>query len=151
MAACILPLSAINDAFIAEAKACEAAVTFAIELGFRSIQVEGDSLTVIKKLSSSSSDKSIIRPIISDIKSTLVFFEKITFSHVGRRGNEAAHMHRRMWSKLPFVTSTSDCDDSHAESSMAGFPPKPRKGDESISELVEILSGEAKVVDVELG
>ncbi|KAL4289743.1 hypothetical protein GQ457_14G004690 [Hibiscus cannabinus] len=31
------------------------------------------------------------------------------------------------------------------------FPPKPRKGDESISELVEILSGEAKVVDVELG
>ncbi|KAL4281839.1 hypothetical protein GQ457_03G020440 [Hibiscus cannabinus] len=32
-----------------------------------------------------------------------------------------------------------------------GFPPKPRKGDESISELVEILSGEAKVVDVELG
>ncbi|KAL4342137.1 hypothetical protein GQ457_08G027850 [Hibiscus cannabinus] len=26
-----------------------------------------------------------------------------------------------------------------------------RKGDESISELVEILSGEAKVVDVELG
>ncbi|KAL4387247.1 hypothetical protein GQ457_09G024950 [Hibiscus cannabinus] len=32
-----------------------------------------------------------------------------------------------------------------------GFPPNPRKGDESISELVEILSGEAKVVDVELG
>ncbi|KAL4339971.1 hypothetical protein GQ457_08G024690 [Hibiscus cannabinus] len=31
------------------------------------------------------------------------------------------------------------------------FPPKPRKGDESISELVEIFSGEAKVVDVELG
>ncbi|KAL4388350.1 hypothetical protein GQ457_09G017680 [Hibiscus cannabinus] len=31
------------------------------------------------------------------------------------------------------------------------FPPNPRKGDESISELVEILSGEAKVVDVELG
>ncbi|KAL4295503.1 hypothetical protein GQ457_12G018100 [Hibiscus cannabinus] len=31
------------------------------------------------------------------------------------------------------------------------FPPKPRKGDESISELVEILSGEAKVMDVELG
>ncbi|KAK8595894.1 hypothetical protein V6N12_064401 [Hibiscus sabdariffa] len=69
-----------------------AAVNFAIELGFRSIHVEGDSLTVIKKLSSSSSDKSIIRPIISDIKSKLVFFEKITFSHVGRRGNEATHV-----------------------------------------------------------
>ncbi|KAL4334864.1 hypothetical protein GQ457_07G036340 [Hibiscus cannabinus] len=100
MAACILPLSAINDAFIAEAKACEAAITFAIELGFRSIQVEGDSLAVIKKLSSSSSDKSIIRPIISDIKSTLVLFEKITFSHVGRRGNEAAHVLAQAYSRF---------------------------------------------------
>ncbi|KAL4383754.1 hypothetical protein GQ457_15G019610 [Hibiscus cannabinus] len=31
------------------------------------------------------------------------------------------------------------------------FPPKPRKGEEFNSELVEILSGEAKIVDVELG
>ncbi|KAL4285049.1 hypothetical protein GQ457_16G007060 [Hibiscus cannabinus] len=31
------------------------------------------------------------------------------------------------------------------------FPPKPRKGEEFNSELVQILSGEAKVVDVELG
>ncbi|KAK8605318.1 hypothetical protein V6N13_102100 [Hibiscus sabdariffa] len=58
----------------------------------QSIHVEGDSLTVIKKVSSSFSNKSIIRPIISNIKSKVVFFEKITFFHVGRRGNEAAHV-----------------------------------------------------------
>ncbi|KAK8619670.1 hypothetical protein V6N13_135952 [Hibiscus sabdariffa] len=106
MVASVLHHSVDIDAFIVEAKACEAAVNFAIELGFRSIHVEGDSLSVIKKLSSSSIDKSIISPVIFDIKSKLVFFEKITFSHVGRvrvptghRGNEVAHLlaqaHRR--------------------------------------------------------
>ncbi|KAK8563481.1 hypothetical protein V6N13_006324 [Hibiscus sabdariffa] len=92
MAACVILHYVVNDAFIAEARACEAAVNFAMELGFMSIHVEGDSLTVIKKLSSLSNDKPIIRPIISDIKSKLTFFKKITFSHVGHRGNEAAHV-----------------------------------------------------------
>ncbi|KAL4272913.1 hypothetical protein GQ457_13G017030 [Hibiscus cannabinus] len=91
MAACIIPHSDVNDAFVAEAKACESAVLFAIELGFKSVQVEGDSLTVIRKFSSGSLDKSIIQPIITDIKAKLHLFEKITFSHVGRQGNAAAH------------------------------------------------------------
>ncbi|KAL4361211.1 hypothetical protein GQ457_04G014700 [Hibiscus cannabinus] len=91
MAACALAHDAIDNVFIAEANACEAAINFAIDLGFRTIQVEGDSLTVIKKLSSPPIDKSIISPIIQDIKSKLGFFEKITFSHVGRQGNQAAH------------------------------------------------------------
>ncbi|KAK8687808.1 hypothetical protein V6N13_086604 [Hibiscus sabdariffa] len=92
MDACVLHHSAVNDAFIAEARACEAAVNFAIELGFRSIHVEGDSLSVIKKLSSLYVDKSIISLIISDIKYKLIFFEKINLSHVGCWGNEVAHL-----------------------------------------------------------
>ncbi|KAK8686344.1 hypothetical protein V6N13_125369 [Hibiscus sabdariffa] len=92
MVACVLHHSAVNNAFIAKARACEAGVNFAIELGLQSIHVEGDSLSVIKKLSSSSVDKSIISPIISDIKYKLIFFEKITFSHVGRQVNEVAHL-----------------------------------------------------------
>ncbi|KAK8517160.1 hypothetical protein V6N13_092446 [Hibiscus sabdariffa] len=76
---------------LASAKACESAVTFALELGFRCVYVEGDSLTVIRKLSSAPTDKSIIQPIIGDIKAKLQFFEKVTFSHVGRQGNAAAH------------------------------------------------------------
>ncbi|KAK8556712.1 hypothetical protein V6N13_064724 [Hibiscus sabdariffa] len=54
MAVCLIHHSGINDAFIAEAKACESVVNSTIELGFRSIH-------------------------------------EITFSHVGGRGNEAAH------------------------------------------------------------
>ncbi|KAK8631452.1 hypothetical protein V6N13_028240 [Hibiscus sabdariffa] len=91
MAACIIPHSYVNDVFIAEAKACESAVTFALELGFRCVHVEGDSLTVIRKLSSAPTNKSIIQPIIGDIKAKLQLFEKVTFSHVGRQGNAAAH------------------------------------------------------------
>ncbi|KAK8663631.1 hypothetical protein V6N13_083440 [Hibiscus sabdariffa] len=91
MVACIISHPDVNDAFVAEAKACESAVLFAIELGFKIVQLEGDSLTVIRKFSSDSLDKSIIQPIITDIKAKLQLFEKITFSHVGRQGNAAAH------------------------------------------------------------
>ncbi|KAK8663881.1 hypothetical protein V6N13_083686 [Hibiscus sabdariffa] len=82
-------------------------------MGFRGIQVEGDSLTVIKKLQSRIADKSILHSIISDINNKRGCFDAITFSYVGRRGNEAAHalarigLHntgsvkcRRQWRKL---------------------------------------------------
>ncbi|KAK8691504.1 hypothetical protein V6N13_075014 [Hibiscus sabdariffa] len=64
MAACTYPHTGIVDSFAAEAKACERAIIFAIDLGFRSVQVEGDSLSIIKKLNSPTSDKSEVRPII---------------------------------------------------------------------------------------
>ncbi|KAK8502459.1 hypothetical protein V6N13_130491 [Hibiscus sabdariffa] len=86
----------IADAFIAEAVACEKAVSFAIELGFHSVLIEVDSLTVIKKLNSTLADKSIISPIICDIRAKCASFEAITFSFVGRRGNEAAHVLARV-------------------------------------------------------
>ncbi|KAK8711269.1 hypothetical protein V6N13_146555 [Hibiscus sabdariffa] len=81
----------VADTFTAEAMACEQAVTFAIELGFCSVQVEGDSLSVIKKLVSAAPDKSILSPIIRDISSKKGFFESFTFSFVGRCGNGTAH------------------------------------------------------------
>ncbi|KAK8597361.1 hypothetical protein V6N13_001974 [Hibiscus sabdariffa] len=56
MAACTYPHSRIADAFIAEAVACEKVVSFAIELGFCSVLIEGDSLSVIKKLNSTLAD-----------------------------------------------------------------------------------------------
>lgn len=40
----------VADAFIAEARACERSLLFARLMGFRCLEVEGDSLTVIKKL-----------------------------------------------------------------------------------------------------
>ncbi|KAL4302002.1 hypothetical protein GQ457_10G000840 [Hibiscus cannabinus] len=91
MAACTCPHRGIADAFIAEAVACEKAVSFALDLGFRSVQIEGDSLSVIKKLNSKEMDKSIISPIIGDIKVLCANFVSVTFSFVGRRGNAVAH------------------------------------------------------------
>ncbi|KAK8655622.1 hypothetical protein V6N13_108196 [Hibiscus sabdariffa] len=52
---------------------------------------DGDSLSVIKKLNSDIPDKSVISPIISDTKEASKNFELLTFSYVGRKGNEPAH------------------------------------------------------------
>lgn len=50
MGTCTYPLVDIADAFVAEARACERAFYFALDMGFRKVVLEGDSLTVIKKL-----------------------------------------------------------------------------------------------------
>ncbi|KAK8649040.1 hypothetical protein V6N13_129778 [Hibiscus sabdariffa] len=91
MAACTYPHTGIVDSVAAEAKDCEMAVIFAIDLGFRSVQVEGDSLSIIKKLNSTTSDKSEVNPIIQDILSFKNSFDAITFSFVDRSGNASAH------------------------------------------------------------
>ncbi|KAK9047296.1 hypothetical protein V6N11_053143 [Hibiscus sabdariffa] len=101
LAACTCPHREIADAFIAEAVACEKAVSFALDLGFRSVQIEGDSLSVIKKLNSTAMDKSIISPIIGDIKALSVNFVSVTFSFVGRRGNVVAHELARVGLQFP--------------------------------------------------
>ncbi|KAL4388728.1 hypothetical protein GQ457_09G011270 [Hibiscus cannabinus] len=81
----------IAEPFIAKAKACEVVMSIAFEMGFHQIQVEGDSLTVIKKLQSRIADKSILHSIISYINNKKCCFDAITFSYVGRRGNEVVH------------------------------------------------------------
>lgn len=52
MGACSYLFQNVTDAFLVEAYACEKVVLFAVEMGFWRIEVEGDSLTVIKKLKS---------------------------------------------------------------------------------------------------
>ncbi|KAA3474146.1 reverse transcriptase [Gossypium australe] len=64
MGACAYQYTEVVDAFVAKARACERAVLFAIDMGFRKIILEGDSLTVIKKLRSAKND----RPVIHSIK-----------------------------------------------------------------------------------
>lgn len=50
MASCTYPWENITDPTTAKAKACLQAITMAKEMGFREICVEGDALTVIRKL-----------------------------------------------------------------------------------------------------
>ncbi|MBA0753655.1 hypothetical protein Gogos_021363 [Gossypium gossypioides] len=92
MGACTYPYSHVVDAFVAESRACERAIWFARELGFQHIQIEGDSLAIIKKLQLDSSNKSVLSPIIVDIKQNMGLFVYVTFHHVRRDANEAAHV-----------------------------------------------------------
>ncbi|KAK9020495.1 hypothetical protein V6N11_010518 [Hibiscus sabdariffa] len=91
MASCSIQHENVADAFMAEALACRQAVWFAKELGFSRVIIEGDSLTVIKKLNSGAVDRSLICPIVHDIKVLSKDFSSISFCFVRRGANKAAH------------------------------------------------------------
>lgn len=88
---CTYPFDGIQDAFVAEAWACERTLIFAVEMGFCNIQVEGDSLSIIKNIKSSRKDKSVLRPIIQSITQMGKNFEELTYHFVPRSANQAAH------------------------------------------------------------
>ncbi|MBA0802995.1 hypothetical protein Gohar_013247 [Gossypium harknessii] len=60
MASCTYLWKNIPDPTTAEARASFKAVSFAKELGFRDVCVEGDALTVIRKLKSAEKDRSTV-------------------------------------------------------------------------------------------
>lgn len=49
MGACSHLFRNVANAFVTEAKACESALLFKKEMGFRRIIIEGDYLSIIKK------------------------------------------------------------------------------------------------------
>lgn len=67
MGSCVVPHTFVVDPFVAEARACESAILFAMDLGFCHVPIEGDSLTVIKKLRFAVVDRSVLGPIVHDI------------------------------------------------------------------------------------
>ncbi|KAK8542594.1 hypothetical protein V6N13_136842 [Hibiscus sabdariffa] len=91
MAACTSPHSHVADAFLAEALACLQAVNFARDLGFSRVIMEGDSLTIIKKVCSKTADVSLISPVIYDIRRVTRGFADISFCFTHREANGAAH------------------------------------------------------------
>ncbi|KAL4362884.1 hypothetical protein GQ457_04G002440 [Hibiscus cannabinus] len=91
LAACSLPHNYVRDAFMAEALACHQTVTFAWELGFTRVVLEGDSRTVIQKCQSDLIDTSLISPVIADIKLICRNFTALDFGFVRRGANAAAH------------------------------------------------------------
>lgn len=50
MGSCAYPLGRVDDPTTVEALACLRSISFALDLRFRSVEVEGDSLIVIKKM-----------------------------------------------------------------------------------------------------
>ncbi|KAH1067121.1 hypothetical protein J1N35_032108 [Gossypium stocksii] len=91
LGACTYLIQDVADAFIAEARACERALLFAKDMGFQKLEVEGDSLSIIKKLKENRTDRSILRSIIQRIRSLEKFFEKVIYLFVPRDIIRVAH------------------------------------------------------------
>ncbi|KAK9021246.1 hypothetical protein V6N11_011245 [Hibiscus sabdariffa] len=92
MAACSFPHRDVVDAFAADAYACKQAVLLVKDLGFLRVIIEGNSLTLIKKLISDRADRTIIYPIVCEIKILARSFTSISFCFVRREVNNAAHV-----------------------------------------------------------
>lgn len=92
MGACTYPHLDVANAFLAEACVCERAITFAEEMTFQDVHFEGDSLTVIKKINSREEYKSVLRPVIQNIKDYKGNFDRATFCFVRRKANVAAYV-----------------------------------------------------------
>ncbi|KAK8612564.1 hypothetical protein V6N13_092676 [Hibiscus sabdariffa] len=60
-------------------------------VGFIMAGLEGDSLTVIKKVCSKTADVSLISPVIYDIREIAKEFEDVTFCFTHREAHGAAH------------------------------------------------------------
>lgn len=77
---------------VTEALATLKVVRFARDLGFNSIEVEGDLSIVIAKLHNSVVDRSEVSSYIWDVKQLALMFEHVKFQHIERGGNKVAHL-----------------------------------------------------------
>ena len=76
----------------AEAKAMEAAVLFARDMGIQDIVFEGDSLQVCNFLRGCSLVPPDVTNVIEGILFQLQFFRSFAFSHIRKVGNKPAHL-----------------------------------------------------------
>ena len=74
-----------------EALAARRALTFAQEISIFSVEVEGDSLQVIRAINNKKLDKLGLGHIIQDIKQMGSCMQFCSFLHIGRGGNKLAH------------------------------------------------------------
>ncbi|MBA0678353.1 hypothetical protein Goari_019706 [Gossypium aridum] len=93
MGYCAYPLGSTRDLTTAEAKACLQAIIFREEMSFRDLVVEGDALTVIKKLRLDSKDRSVIGNIIDEIKGKRTSFDHLSFEYTLRKRGEVSYYH----------------------------------------------------------
>ena len=75
-----------------EAKAYELGITFANDMGFHEIDLEGDSFLVSNAIAGISPPPSSIASVVYGISSLLSAFRRFSISHVGRKGNQVAHL-----------------------------------------------------------
>ena len=76
----------------AEAKAVEAGVQFAKDIGIQDVILEGDSLTVLNALCGNTSPPSSVAVVVAGIKVLSCYLRQVEFSHVRRQCNRPAHL-----------------------------------------------------------
>ncbi|GMI89588.1 hypothetical protein HRI_002628100 [Hibiscus trionum] len=81
----------VPPVFAAESLAARWGLRFAHDLGIRQVILEGDALTIIKKLQMREEDLSEISAIIYDTKSLARDFQEFQLSFIPRSGNRVAH------------------------------------------------------------
>ncbi|XP_075675215.1 uncharacterized protein LOC142644511 [Castanea sativa] len=85
-------IMALVGAVKAEAKAFEAKLLFAKEIGIQDIILEGDSLLVYNALCEKSLPPSSVEAVVSGMQEMDKEFRRIEFSHVRRQGNRPTHL-----------------------------------------------------------
>ncbi|XVF48507.1 hypothetical protein PTKIN_Ptkin03bG0196100 [Pterospermum kingtungense] len=81
----------MDDPFMIEARAAVVALEFAKDCGFREIVLEGDALSIRKKLQNDDHDLSPLGHIIDEGRLLKGLFSNCSFCHCMRKGNEVAH------------------------------------------------------------
>ena len=76
----------------AEAKAVEAGIQFAKDIGIQDVILEGDSLTVLNALCGNTSPPSSVAAVVAGIKVLSCYLRQVEFSHVRRQCNRPAHL-----------------------------------------------------------
>ena len=76
----------------AEAKAVEAGIQFAKDIGIHDVILEGDSLTVLNALCGNTSPPSSVAAVVASIKVLSCYLRQVEFSHVRRQCNRPAHL-----------------------------------------------------------
>lgn len=83
--------SDILTPFATEVHAGLQAIQLAISMGFNSLQIVGDSKTMIKNANQKDPDKSTIGALIRYIQSKKVYFQHIEFHFIPKSENDYAH------------------------------------------------------------
>ncbi|KAK8481544.1 hypothetical protein V6N13_009222 [Hibiscus sabdariffa] len=75
-----------------EAYACIDVLKSARDLGFITVIIERDSLTIINKVNCSGIDRSLLRAHTKQVNDMRAFFSSLSFSYVGHSCNMVAHL-----------------------------------------------------------
>jgi hypothetical protein len=97
---------------LAEALALRRAVSLAGDEGFDKLMVVSDCLSLIQRINSSELDRSPIGVVVQDIKLLATKFIAVSFSHIFRESNFAAHTLARSAERfvsICFRNSIPDC------------------------------------------